>query len=158
LGDSLELVDGGRPVDVGAHQQRALVACAEPLGQLARKRGLARALKAGEQYNGRQMWRAGKGDRRPPQELDELLVHDADHLLARGQALEHVLAHRPSFHLGDKVFGDRKLNVGLEQGAAHLAQAVAHIVSREPPLTTQAAEDVVESIGECFEQNRLPGG
>ena len=47
LGQRDELVDGGRTVDVGGDQHRALAVLLEQLGQLGAGRGLARALQAG---------------------------------------------------------------------------------------------------------------
>ena len=44
-----QLLDGGRPLEVGADQQRIAALLLEPAGQLGRGGGLARALQAGQQ-------------------------------------------------------------------------------------------------------------
>ena len=56
LGHRLELLDGGRAVDVARDGQHLLLALLDQvLGQLGRRRGLARALQAGHQDHGRRL-------------------------------------------------------------------------------------------------------
>jgi hypothetical protein len=52
----LELLDGGRAVDVGRHREHLLLALLDQvLGQLGRGGGLAGALQAGHQDHGRRL-------------------------------------------------------------------------------------------------------
>ena len=151
-GDALELRDRGRAMDVGAGEQRALVFPFQPAGELAGKRGLAGALQAREQHHGRQMGRAGERHRGLAEQAYQLLVHDPDHLLAGSQAPQHLFARGARFDPRHKVLGDRDLHVGLEQGAAHVAQGFADVVGAEPPLTAEVADDPVKTCGKCLEQ------
>ena len=57
LAEDLELIDGGRTVDVGRDQQRALVLLLEEAGQLADGGRLARALQADQHDAGRALLR-----------------------------------------------------------------------------------------------------
>jgi hypothetical protein len=70
LGHALELIDGRGAVDVGRDEQRALVPRLEPQRELARERGLARALQAGEQDHGGHMRRARQSDAGVPEHGD----------------------------------------------------------------------------------------
>ena len=87
---------------------------------LADGRRLARALEADEQDDRRVALEverpvAGRQERR------ELLVDDADDLLAGGEALEDVGADRPLADAGHEVLDDLEVDVRLEQGEPDLA-------------------------------------
>ena len=60
-------------------------------------------------------------------QIDELVVDDADDLLARLERLEDLLADRLLGHARDELLGDFVIDVGLEQGLPDLAQPVADI-------------------------------
>ncbi len=48
-----ELLDGGGPLEVRPDQERVAALAPPPLGELGRRRGLARALEAGQQHHRR---------------------------------------------------------------------------------------------------------
>ena len=121
-GHALELVDRRRTIDVGARQHRALALLAEPQRQLPGEGRLARALKAREQEDRRQVRRARQGHRRLAEQLDQLVVHDPDDLLARREALQHLVADRPLFHAGDELLHHVELDVRFEQCAPDFPQ------------------------------------
>ena len=53
--EGAQLLDGGGALEVGADQQRVAALLLEPAGQLGRVGGLARALEAGHQHDGRRL-------------------------------------------------------------------------------------------------------
>ena len=149
--DALELVDGGGPVDVGGHEHGALAARLEPDRELARERGLTRALQTGEQHHGGHVRRARERDARLPEQTHQLLVHDPDHLLTRREAAQHLLAHRALLDAGHELLGHGDGHVGLEQCTAHVSQRLADVVRRQAALSAEVAEDALQPFGERFE-------
>ena len=68
--------------------------------------------------------RGGPAEREPrvrrSHQLGQLLVDDLDHLLARLEPLQHLLAERPLAHGSDELLDDLEVDVRLEQGEADL--------------------------------------
>ena len=88
-----ELLDGGRSIDVGRHEQRALAVLAQPQRQLGRHRRLAGALQTDQHDHDRRL--SGRVERRRfAQQFDQLLVDDLDDRLRRREALHHLGADR----------------------------------------------------------------
>ena len=116
----LELVDRGRPLEVGGDQAGLLLlVLAKVERELGRGRRLAGALEAAEENDG------GRSAEREPRvrrshQLGQLLVDDLDHLLARLEPLQHLLAERPLSHGFDELLHDLEVDVRLEQGEADL--------------------------------------
>ena len=79
----------------------------------------------------------------------QLLVDDLHDLLARRQALEHLLAERPLAHARDEVADDGEVDVGLEQREADLAHRARDRLLVEPALLAQVAEDALQLVGEA---------
>ena len=88
-----QLLDGGRPLEVGTDQQRVAALLLEPAGQLGRGGGLARALEAGQQDDRRRSAGVADLEGLAAEDGDQLLVDDLDDLLARAQALGQLEAH-----------------------------------------------------------------
>jgi hypothetical protein len=147
----LELLDRGRPVDVGAREQHALAAAPQPLRELARERGLARALQPGEQHHLRNVRRVGERDRGLPEQALQLVLDDPHHLLSGGEAPEHLFADRPGLDPGDEVACHADLHVGFEQGPTHLPQAIPDVVRVEFTLPGQPPGDPLQTVGKCLE-------
>ena len=104
-------------------QHAALVAVRQALGDLGGGGGLARALQADHQdADGRNRVEVDHLRIRA-QHLHELVVDDLDHLLAGGDRLDHLGADRAGAHLVREGAHHLEGHVGLEQGAADLAQA-----------------------------------
>ncbi len=143
---SLELIHGGRAVDVARHHRRALALSEQELGQLAAGRGLARALQTNHHDHG---WRAGREDQLGggrTHEVRELFVDDLDELLGRCQALEHLDAHGPFLDLGDELLDDLVVDVGLEQGEPDLARGALDILLRQLALPLQPVKSRLELL------------
>ena len=141
----LELVDRGRPLQVGRDQRRLLPVLAQQQRELGGRRRLAGALEAGEQDHGRRLAEreprvAGAHQRR------QLLVDDLDDLLPGVEALEHVLAGRALAHLRDEVLHDLEVDVGLEQREPDLAHRLRDRLLVEASLAAEVAEGVLELV------------
>ena len=75
----------------------------------------------GEKDDRRRPLREGEARVRRAEELGQLLVHDLHDLLARREALPHVLAERALAHVGNELLDDAEVDVCLEQCEPHLA-------------------------------------
>ena len=153
-----QLLDGGRPLEVGADQQRVAALLLEPAGQLGRCGGLARSLEAGEEDDRRRPAGVADLEGLAAEDGDELLVDDLDDLLARAQALGQLESHAAVAHGRGEGAHDADLDVGLEQGGADLPQDLVDVGLGQAPAAPQAGEDAVESVGQALEHGvlRLP--
>ena len=93
LAEDVQLVDGGGALQVGGDEQRLAAALLEHAAELAGGGRFAGALQAAHHQHG-DVVRAFEVERVVDRahQVDELLVDDADDLLARVERLEHLLA------------------------------------------------------------------
>ena len=114
-GERFELFDRGRTIDVDARQQHFLFhLLAQHLGQLAARRGLARALQSGHQdHRGRRGRKIERGIGLPHQR-DKFAMHDTHQRLAGGEAAHYLLTQRAFAHPLDEVPHHRQRDVRLE--------------------------------------------
>ena len=122
--------------------------CLEVGSELAAGSGLSRALEAAHHDDGGTGVDHHDAGLDGPDQLDELPVNDADHLLAGLEALGDLAAHGFGEHVGDEVLDDVEVHVRLEQGGAHLAHGLGDVVLGNPPASGEAAKGGVEAIGE----------
>ena len=110
----LELVDRGGALQVGGDETRRPPFLAQQQRELCGRGRLARALEPREQDHGRRS--PGEHELRAAgtHQLRQLLMDDLHDLLARGDALQDLLAQRPLSHLRDEVLDDLEVDVGLE--------------------------------------------
>jgi len=101
-----QLVDCGRTLEIGCDERRLAAVVLEQQRELACRGRLARALQPGEQDRRRRPRRVGDLRRTGAHQLRQLLVHDLHDLLARRQALLHVLPERTFAHLRDELLHD----------------------------------------------------
>ena len=73
-------------------------------------------------------------------QVDELLVDDADDLLARVERLEHLLADRLLGDARHEVADDREADVGFEQRFLDELEPVAHVRFGELALAAERFE------------------
>src|SRR4029077_16988486 len=76
---------------------------------------------------------------------------DADDLLRRGEAAEHVLADGALLHAGDELLAELEVDIGLEQRLAHLAHGVCDVFFSEFALAAEPAKDLVEALLQTLE-------
>ncbi len=121
------MLDRRWSLQVRRHEVRLATLLLEPVRELRRGRRLARALESGEQDDRR--WPRGVVDleRTGAEHLDELVVDGLDDLLARGQALAEGLAAQAFAHRVEEGAHHAELDVGLEQGFAHVAESVVEV-------------------------------
>ncbi len=149
--EGLELVDGRRTLQVGRYQERPPTFLLEVARHLGSRGGLSRSLQTDHEDYQRALAGGPQPLRFPPQGFDELLVHEFDHLLSRGEALGELSTQRPLPNAGDEVLGHGHVYVGLEQGEAYLPQRGIHVGRGEPALAPQLGEHAAETVGEGFE-------
>ena len=149
LGQDLKLVDGRGPVDVAGGDERAVAAFLEQLAELGGGGGLAGAVEADHH----DLERPGSGEAgcTLAEQADELVVDDLDDLLAGGDGLEHVLTDALGLHALDELPGDLEMDVGGEEGGAHLLEGLRHVGFRELADAPQVAEGAAKFVGEGFE-------
>ena len=151
-----ELVDRRGTLQVGGDERRLLALLREQERELAGGGGLARALQACEEDRGGRPLREGEAGVGRAEEVRELLVHDLHDLLARREALLHVLAQRALAHPRDELLDDAEVDVGLEQREAHLAHGAGDRLLVEDTAPAEVAEGALELVAERVE-HRPPG-
>ena len=116
-----QLLDGGRTLQVGAHEQWLPALALEPASQLGAIGRLAGTLKSGHQHHGG--WATGIRDLEglATEHGGELGVDDLDDLLAGIERLAERDADGLLADAGDDVADDADVDVGLEQRGADLA-------------------------------------
>jgi len=82
---------------------------------------------------------------------DQLLVDDLHDLLPGGERLEHVGADRPLPDAVDEGARHLEVDVGLEQGEAHLAHPQLHLLPGQAAASGERLEDLAEAVREGFE-------
>src|SRR5216117_4571543 len=95
--------------------------------------------------------RVGRGREPMPaaaEQLDELVVHDLDHLLRRSQRFENVLADRPHFHAVDEAADDLEVDIGLQERHPDLPEGFLDVLFAQPALTAETIEDGRESCAQ----------
>ena len=114
--------------------------------KLRRRGRLARALQANQQHDLRPApGRAERGSRLSEQR-QQLIPHDADNLLRRGQAVQHLAVDGALSHAGDERLHDLEVDVRFQQRQAYLAQRRLNGGGREPHLASNAGEYVAEAV------------
>ena len=124
-----------------------MVVAGEPEPELGRGRRLPGTLKARQEKDRRRL--LGELELAPalsPEQRDQLVAHDPDDLLGRGQGLEDFLAQRALLHPIDELPGDVEVNVGVEQGVPNLARRLVDVALRHPPAAPEVPEDLLESV------------
>jgi len=74
-------------------------------------------------------------------------MDDLHHLLGRGEGTHHLFAHGPLPDPLDEGLGDFVVDVGLQQGQAHLPQGLLHLGLGELAVALQLLEDLGQLVG-----------
>ena len=157
--ERLQLLDGGRAIDIGGDQERLLlVRLLEPAGELAARGRLARALQAAHHDAGRALLGPLELGVDRAHHLDELVLADRDERLLRRDRLGAVLlalraeldlfAARGLFDARDERLDDAELDVAFEQRQAHVAQRLVDDVVGELGDAGETLASGLESLGE----------
>ena len=156
LAEDLQLRDSGRTVDVGCNHERALALGLQLLSQFGSCRRLAGALEADEHDDGR--WLGGDGNPAlcPAEEFRQFIADNLDDRLRRVEAAENFFADGLFFYFLDEIFGDGKVDVRFQKGAAHLFQRFADILFRKLPFAAEFFKCRLESFGQTFKWHKGP--
>ena len=86
-------------------------------------------------------------------------MDDLHDLLARREALPHVLAERALAHVRDELLDDAEVDVGLEQGEPDLAHGAGDRLLVEDAAPAEVAQGALELFAERVEHRRarVPG-
>ena len=146
-----QLFHGGGPLQVGADEERVATLLLPPQGELGGGGGLAGALQAGHEDDRRRPRRVAELECLAAEHPDQLLVHGADDLLARGQALGERLGADPEPDAVAEASGDGQLDVGLQERGADLLERLVEVRVADAPLAAQAGRDALQAVGEGVE-------
>gem|GEM_PF-6377551 len=149
----LELLDGRRALGVRRHQIGVAALLFEHKGQLAAGGGLARALQAHHHEHVGGLAAQVQWFGLAAHEGAQLVSHDLDDLLGRGEALHHLLAHGAVLDLGDELLGDLVVDVGFQQGQAHLSQGLGDVALRELAVALEPLESQGQPIAEVVKHD-----
>ena len=156
LGHGLELVDGGGAVHVAGNRQHLLLAVlAQPLGDLAHRGGLARALQASHQDDGGRLGGQIQLGGLATNQVHHGIVDDAHQRLAGGERLQHLLAQCLFLHLGNEVAHHGQGHIGLQQGDADFPQHFLGIGFGQASLTAHGLHNARKALGKAVEHERL---
>ena len=122
--DHLQLLDGGGTVDVAGGQQRLFALLLQVVGQLSGHGGLTGALQAAQHINGGHGGRPGQPGVLGAHQGRHFLADDLHHLLGRGQAVQHLLAHAALGDFFAEILDHQVVDVGLQKGHAHVAHSL----------------------------------
>ena len=152
--DHLQLLNRGRTVDVAGDQQRAASLLAEHFGKLCRVGGLTGTLQTAHHDDGWDLGRKVDAAVGGTHQLGQLVAHDLDDLLRRGQAGEDLLADSLFGDLFDKVLGHLVVDVRFQQGQADLPHRFLDVVFGKLSFRAQLFKRCVELFRKSFECHR----
>jgi len=150
-GQCLQLLDGGRPVDIRTHHHDLfLVALLQVASQLGNRGGLTGTLQTCHQNDGRRRYGEVELLVAGAHHRFQLLLDDLQELLPGIEAALDLDTHGAVAHMVDKVLDDRQGNVSFQQGHAHFAQGFLDIVFGEMSLAANFSQAEGKSVAEGF--------
>ena len=145
--EHLQLVDGGRTVDVARHEQYLTPSLAfEERGQLARKGRFARTLQTRDEDHGGGAFQPDVGGRAAHQGR-QFVAHDLGHHLTRLDGFQHVLSECFGLHFVGESLGYLVVDVGVDQRAADLLEGLRDVDFRDAAFALEEFERPFEFIG-----------
>src|SRR5207237_1628960 len=84
----------------------------------------------------------------PAHQRPELFPHDLHDLMARGQALQHLLADRLFTDVVNEVFDDLEMNIRLKESQTDFLQRFCNVLFRQDPVTTESLQDCLKLLAE----------
>ena len=152
-----ELIDGGRPIHVGGHQQRLAALLLEVQPQLGGGGGFASPLQAGHQHHAGTAGFAalGQGGIGATHGLHQLFVHHLDELLVGADPPHHLRPEGLAPHLINEILHHRQAHIGLQQGAPHVLQGRFDVGFTDGGLTPEGLDGVIEALGQFVEHRGL---
>ena len=125
----MEVIADALQVRGGEHRMPALAQ--QVFGELAARRRLARPLKpAHHDHGGRRLHEINPRVHRS-HEIDQLIVNNLHHKLARLKAADHLLAERLLLNVFCEFLDDIEIDIRLEQRRANIANGLAYVFLAE---------------------------
>ena len=157
----LQLLHGGGAIDIErGHQNPLVLLFLQPFRQFRGGGGFTRALQADHQdRRGRvvHFQLAGIGVV-TGQNLDQLVMHNLDDLLARCHRLGNRLSGCLFLHRLDEITRHRQRDIGLQQGHTHLAHRCRDVGIRKRTLFGELVKNAGEPVGQILEHIIAPLG
>ena len=155
LGENAELVAGGGAVDVNRNELGFVAFLRKEARELGGGGGFTGALEADDEDDGGRFVGEAEAGLVCAEHFGELVAHDFDDLLRRGEGGEDVFAHRFDFDVFDELLYDFEVDVGFEERYADFAQGFFHVGGGESAFATHVFEDALELVGKIIEHGRL---
>ena len=152
LAEHVQLVDSRRALQVARHEQRLAARAASASGRACRsivvlpepcRPHIISTVTSSVPLQVQRMIHR-------PHQVDELLIDDADDLLARIERLENLLADRLLGDVLHELPHDREAHIRLEQRLLDELQPVAHVRFGELPLAAQRLQRGTQAILQGF--------
>ena len=151
LREHLQLFAGGDTLEVGGDEEGAVPLVLEAQREAAREGGLAGALRADDEDLDRPAVGLEQRGVFAAERANQLVVDDADDLLAGRDRGQNLLPEPLLAHAGDEVTDDLEVDVRFEERDAHLAQGFVELLLADAAAGAEASEGVLESFGEGVE-------
>lgn len=153
LTHDLELVDSGRAVYVGCHEQHLTPTPLVESGQFGGERRLTRALQTREQYDGRialqhHIRLVGT------HEAHQLIVDDLGEELAGFYSYEYFLAKGLLQNLIRYLLGNLVVHVGIHQGAADFFDGLGNVDIRDAALPFKGLDGTLKAGVQILEHGK----
>ena len=149
LAQNLQLIHGGRTINIGCHEQR-LAFLFEQIGcEFAGGGGLTRALQADDHPDRR---RAGSEKRLGvfAEQVGEFIANDFDDLLIGGELQHDFAAEGSKADAGEKFINDREGDIAIEHRFANFGERGVQVFFGEFALAAKVFESALQLFGEVF--------
>ena len=150
LAEHLQLINGRRTMHIGRRQQRKTSLTLQMQCELRTEGGLAGALQSRNHDHRWRQRRKRDPDMLAPQKSDQLIVYDLDDQLSGGNAVQHILTHRPPEHVVNELTRNFVVDVGIQEDTAHLTEGLRDIRLGDFALSAQALQDFIKFSAEIF--------
>ena len=151
-----QLLDRRRPLQIAGDEERRASLLLEIPGQLGGRRRFSSAVQSHYQNARRffQIQRRGV----TAQQRRQFVMKNFNNLLPGRDTSEHFFAERLLLDAGDELLRDLEIDVGFEQGKAHLAQSIVNVRFADRAVTAKVLEDVLKLVAELRKHGALNPG
>ena len=151
LGEDAELLDGGGAIGVaGGEERTAVFLRLEEEGEFTGEGGLTGTVETGHEDDGGAVLEF-EVHALAAHEGGEFVVNNLDHELRGLHGSEHVLAEGLLLHGVGEGFGHLVVDVGVEQGAAHVFEGFGYVDLGDLAFTFQYFERAFKSFAKIVE-------
>ena len=90
------------------------------------------------------------------QHLDQLVMNDLDHLLARGDRTQNVLTNGLFSDSVDETARDRQSDIGFQQSNADFAHRIANVLFLKSAPAFELVKDAAKAVGQIVKHRLQP--